>query len=121
MMQDPLVLIADGRISVRMALSDALRKAGFYVISAATGLDVLRLAQSASPEAVVVGGSFPDFEGGTVKAFMEDDDRFRAISVHLLPDLSDGPGEAGRAWSGLLGEILGSLACRGAGYEAVCS
>lgn len=89
MQGDPLILLADGRTPVLNALAHALRESGYYVVAAQNGLDAVRLARNAHPEAVLLGGAFPDFDAEVVADFLADDWDLRCIPVIPLPALAE--------------------------------
>jgi len=91
MQGDPLILLADGRKPVLTALAHALRESGYYVVVAQNGLDAVRLARQANPDAVLLGGAFPDFDAEAVADFLADDWDLKCIPVVTLPKLAEHP------------------------------
>jgi signal transduction histidine kinase len=59
----PRILVVDDNAPARYAVCRMLRKNGFEVVEAATGEEALALANSASPELVLLDVNLPDIHG----------------------------------------------------------
>ncbi|MFI6318578.1 response regulator transcription factor [Nonomuraea sp. NPDC050556] len=60
------LLVVDDEPNIRELLSASLRMAGFEVVSAADGKEALRIAESSSPDLIVLDVMLPDLDGFTV-------------------------------------------------------
>jgi CheY-like chemotaxis protein len=81
----PVVLLADGDESVRLALSDILQRHGYCVVQAANGREALDyLETGAVPESVVVDVSMPVMDGRELLRAMKQRQDLAQIPVILM-------------------------------------
>jgi two-component system NtrC family sensor kinase len=80
----PRILVIDDSATVRQSLREALEGAGYEVLTAASGLEGLRLAAGTRVDAVVVDGDLPDIDGATVIRRLRLDGALRALPCLLL-------------------------------------
>ena len=83
------VLIVDDESSIRRALSAALVKKGYRVVTAASGKEGLRLARQERPIAIVLDIIMPDPDGWTVLRSLKEDAELGEIPVILATVLGD--------------------------------
>ncbi|MEP6861896.1 MAG: response regulator [Deltaproteobacteria bacterium] len=88
-----LVLVVDGSITCREALSAHLVHAGYEVVTAATGADALRLAAARRPAAIIVDRVMPDMGGDVVIRRVRLDPTVRTTSCLLLTGSDDAAAE----------------------------
>ncbi len=75
------VLSVDADAAVRSVRNEALRKAGFDVIDAATGTDALKLASEKQPTLVILAIALPGMDGFAVSKRLKADSRTASIPV----------------------------------------
>ena len=75
------VLSVDADAAVRSARNEALRKAGFDVIDAATGTDALKLASEKQPTLVILAIALPGMDGFAFSKCLKADPRTASIPV----------------------------------------
>jgi two-component system, NtrC family, sensor kinase len=80
----PRILVIDDSATVRQSLRDALEGADYEVLTAASGLEGLRLAAGGRVDAVVVDGGLPDIDGATVIRRLRLDAALRGLPCLLL-------------------------------------
>ncbi len=83
------VLAIDDSPTFREALREILERAGYHVITAASGEEGLRLVADRRPDAVVVDGVLPGIDGSTVIRRMRLDAALRMIPCVLLTASDD--------------------------------
>jgi signal transduction histidine kinase/CheY-like chemotaxis protein len=78
------VLVIDDDPTVRDLMDRFLVKQGFFVITAASGIEGLRLAREARPAAITLDVMMPDLDGWTVLAALKGDPALAGIPVILV-------------------------------------
>ena len=78
------MLVIDDDPTVRDLMDRFLVKQGFSVITAATGIEGLRLAREARPVAITLDVMMPDLDGWTVLAALKGDPALAAIPVIVV-------------------------------------
>ncbi len=78
------ILIVDDEPDLVATLAYNFRQAGFEVLTAATGRDALRLAQTRGPHLVLLDLMLPDLQGGEVCRKLKSDPKTRSIPVVML-------------------------------------
>ena len=78
------VLVIDDDPTVRDLMERFLVKQGFSVITAASGIEGLRLAREARPAAITLDVMMPDLDGWTVLAALKGDPALAAIPVIVV-------------------------------------
>ena len=78
------VLVIDDDPTVRDLMDRFLVKQGFSVITAASGIEGLRLAREARPAAITLDVMMPDLDGWTVLAALKGDPTLAGIPVILV-------------------------------------
>jgi signal transduction histidine kinase/CheY-like chemotaxis protein len=78
------VLVIDDDPTVRDLMDRYLVKQGFSVITAASGIEGLRLAREARPVAITLDVMMPDLDGWTVLAALKGDPALAAIPVIVV-------------------------------------
>ncbi len=78
------VLVIDDDPTVRDLMDRFLVKQGFSVITAASGIEGLRLAREARPAAITLDVMMPDLDGWTVLAALKGDPALAGIPVILV-------------------------------------
>jgi DNA-binding response OmpR family regulator len=87
------VLVVDDSATFREELADALRKAGYSVLTASTGEEGLRVAAASRPTAIVVDGLMPGIDGATVIRKIRLDAALRGMPCILLTAAEDSSAE----------------------------
>jgi two-component system NtrC family sensor kinase len=83
------ILIIDDSATFREELRRACRVSGYEVLTAETGAEGLRLAATHRPNAIIVDGVLPDFDGGTVIRRLRLDAALRSTPCLLLTGTQD--------------------------------
>ncbi len=78
------VLVIDDDPTVRDLMERFLAKQGFSVVTAASGLDGLRLAREVRPAAITLDVMMPDLDGWTVLAALKGDPTLAGIPVIVV-------------------------------------
>jgi two-component system NtrC family sensor kinase len=78
------VLVIEDSVTFRERIKEALEDAGYHVLGASTGEEGLRIAASARPSAVIVDGTLPGIDGGTVTRRIRMDAALRHMPCILL-------------------------------------
>jgi GAF domain-containing protein/CheY-like chemotaxis protein len=78
------VLVIDDDPTVRDLMDRFLVKQGFSVVTAASGIEGLRLAREARPAAITLDVMMPDLDGWTVLAALKGDPALASIPVILV-------------------------------------
>ena len=86
------VLIVDDDVDIREALSDVLEDRGFAVVTAANGLDALRLIRSMAlpPSVILLDLMMPIMDGWQFRAAQLADPDLGPIPVVVLSAVNDG-------------------------------
>lgn len=87
-----LVLVADDDEDQRFLLTRLLHRAGFDVVAAATGPELVALARTRSPAAILLDVQMPGQDGFETGRQLQADPRTALIPVMYLTGLSD-PGD----------------------------
>ena len=90
-----LVLVVDDSVTFREALAAEVARAGYEVITAATGAEALRIAAARRPAAIVVDGVMPDMGGDVVIRRIRLDPALRGTPCLLLTGSDDAAAEIG--------------------------
>jgi two-component system, NtrC family, sensor kinase len=85
----PRILVVDDSVTVRQILASALEADGYEVLTAASGLEGLRLAAAGRADAIVVDGDMPDIDGATVIRRLRLDAALRGMPCLLLTGSDD--------------------------------
>src|SRR5262249_22300342 len=85
-MVDITILNVNADETSRTATADLLRREGFGVIAAETGLEALGVARSAQPQLVVLNLSLPDLSGKEVVRRLKED-----VLTSTIPILQTSP------------------------------
>jgi signal transduction histidine kinase/CheY-like chemotaxis protein len=80
----PSVLVVDDDPTVRDVMERFLTKEGFSVVTAATGVEALRLARELHPAAITLDVLLPDLDGWTALAALKGDPALAEIPVILV-------------------------------------
>src|SRR5688500_18550508 len=80
----PLVLVIDDSITYRTAIAQALEKAGYAVVAAASGEEGLRAATRLRPDVVVVDWMLPDVDGTAIIRTIRLEPALRRIPCLLI-------------------------------------
>ena len=80
----PLVLVIDDSITYRTAIAQALKQAGYAVVSAASGEEGLRAATRLRPDVVVVDWMLPDVDGTAIIRTIRLEPALRRIPCLLI-------------------------------------
>ena len=90
MLQQPLrILVADADQTSRKYLTWHLQDAGYFVIPAATGADVLLQCEIDPPDAAVLDVRLPDIDGYDVCSQLRRDHRTQDIPIILTTVVAD--------------------------------
>jgi two-component system, cell cycle response regulator DivK len=86
----PLVLVAEDNEDNRIIATTILRHAGYRVIEASCGTDVLQLARSELPDLILMDVGMPDIDGWTATRTLREDPstagvKILAFTAHALP------------------------------------
>jgi len=89
--REMLESFVDDELANRYALSRVLVQAGYDVIEAATGMEAVALARSASPDLILMDLLLPGMDGWQATAELKRDPRVRhvpivALTAHALSD-----------------------------------
>src|SRR5436190_111910 len=82
--EEPLILVVDDDATVRGLVERHLQRAGFAVVTAASGHEGLRLVRELRPAAVTLDIMMPDLDGWTVLAAIKGDPDLASIPVVLM-------------------------------------
>jgi two-component system, NtrC family, sensor kinase len=85
----PTVLVIDDSVTFRNEIQEILQSAGYDVTTAASGEEGLHSAVNNRPAAVIVDGSLPGIDGGTVVRRMREDAALRRTPCLLLTASED--------------------------------
>lgn len=88
-----VVIVIDDSPTFRAAIADALVRAGYATVAAASGPEGLRLAASQRPAAIIVDGMMPDMDGASVIRRVRLDPALRTTPCILLTGSDDGASE----------------------------
>lgn len=80
----PRALIADDSLSVRRALEQLLRDAGFEVDTARDGLEALGVLNRATPDVILLDLEMPKLSGLEVASFVRQTDQFKHVPVVMI-------------------------------------
>jgi PAS domain S-box-containing protein len=83
------ILVIDDSATSRALLSQACEEAGYTVVTAADGVEGLRLAAARRPDAVIVDGVLPGIDGPTVIRRIRLDEALRGIPCVLMTASDD--------------------------------
>jgi signal transduction histidine kinase/CheY-like chemotaxis protein len=83
------VLVIEDEPEMRELLMQDLSQRGYRVLSAAGGVEGLRLAREVRPDAITLDIVMPDLDGWTVLRTLKDDPELRDVPVVLLTVLRD--------------------------------
>ena len=78
------VLIADDKATSRELVRTVLEKEGYSVIEAADGIEALRNAREAMPDAIILDLQMPGLDGFAVLHELRKDQRFAATPIMAL-------------------------------------
>jgi len=92
---ESLVLVVDDSVTFREALAAEVARAGYEVITAATGAEALRIAAARRPAAIIVDGVMPDMGGDVVIRRIRLDPALRGTPCLLLTGSDDAAAEIG--------------------------
>jgi putative two-component system response regulator len=87
----PSILVVDDAPSNVALLTALLKGRGYLVHAAESGEEALRLAESVSPDLILLDICMPGLDGYETCQRLKGDARFRAIPVIFLSSLSDAP------------------------------
>jgi DNA-binding response OmpR family regulator len=87
--EERTLLVIDDSATMRSELAEAFSRAGYRVLSAASGEEGLRIAASAKPDAIVVDGVMPNTDGATVIRRVRLDAALRGTPCILLTASED--------------------------------
>jgi len=88
-----LVLVVDDSITFREALATEIARAGYEVVTAASGAEALRSAAARRPSAIIVDGVMPDMGGDVVIRRIRLDPAVRTTPCLLLTGSDDAAAE----------------------------
>ncbi len=80
----PTVLIVDDEEDIRELIAMNLRREGYQILEAATGLDALRIAKKKEPDAIILDLMLPEMDGFTVFSELQKDNRTSRMPVLML-------------------------------------
>lgn len=80
----PRALIADDSLSVRRALEQLLRDAGFEVDAARDGLEALGVLNRHTPDVILLDLEMPKLSGLEVASFVRQTDQFKHVPVVMI-------------------------------------
>ncbi len=80
----PRVVVADDSLSVRRALAELMKDAGFEVATARDGLEALELVNSVAPALVILDLEMPKLNGLEVTRFMRSRAQTRHVPVVMI-------------------------------------
>jgi signal transduction histidine kinase/CheY-like chemotaxis protein len=83
------VLVIDDDATARELISDHLKAEGFSVVTAAGGLEGLRLAKEIRPTAITLDVMMPDLDGWSVLAALRQDSELAEIPVIMVTILDE--------------------------------
>jgi CheY-like chemotaxis protein len=83
------VLVIDDDATARELISDHLKAEGFSVVTAAGGLEGLRLAKEMRPTAITLDVMMPDLDGWSVLAALREDSELAEIPVIMVTILDE--------------------------------
>jgi CheY-like chemotaxis protein len=114
----PLALVADDEAEVRQLVGDVLIEAGFEILSARDGLELLDLAARHRPELIVADVMMPKMDGYTAIARLRGQPATARIPIIMLTgctdpaygQLSEGMGAAAHLTKPFSPILLGELA-----------
>lgn len=81
--QKCVLLVEDDR-SARRFLEIALQRSGYQVITAADGLEALKLSRTSAVDAVVTDAIMPHLSGRELARFLRQDPKLNAVPIVLL-------------------------------------
>jgi DNA-binding response OmpR family regulator len=85
----PRVLVADNDVANRKSLTWHLQDAGFHVVPAACGSDVLLQCEIEPPDAIIMDVGLPDMDGYDVCAHLRRDARSSEVDIILMSEAAD--------------------------------
>jgi CheY-like chemotaxis protein len=85
----PRVLIAHPDADIRNTASASLERAGYHVVSAADGLEALRIAMSVLPEVVIADSTMPKMDGRELCQLLKSQEKTSHIRVILLMRIAE--------------------------------
>lgn len=80
----PLIQIADDEVFMRRLLEATLKKGGYEVVQATTGLEALAVATTRKPQLIVMDVMMPGLDGVTVLRRLKEDEATQKIPVIIL-------------------------------------
>ncbi|WP_298819271.1 GGDEF domain-containing response regulator [Chloroflexus sp.] len=80
----PTVLIADDEPNLRFLLSNALAQAGFDVLAAEDGLDLIRIAQEEMPDVILIDLMLPGIDGYEAIRQLRNDTRTAHLPIIIV-------------------------------------
>lgn len=88
--RNALVLVAEDNEDNRIIATTILRHAGYRVVEASCGSEVLRLARSETPDLVLMDVGMPDIDGWAATRLLREDPttahvKILAFTAHALP------------------------------------
>jgi signal transduction histidine kinase/CheY-like chemotaxis protein len=86
---DCVLVIDDDATTARELISDHLKAEGFSVVTAAGGLEGLRLAKEMRPTAITLDITMPDLDGWSVLAALREDSELAEIPVIMVTILDE--------------------------------
>lgn len=82
--QRPCVLLVEDDRSVRRYLEVTLQRSGYTVITAADGLEAMKLALSSQIDVVVTDGVMPNLSGQELARFLRSNPKLSHVPIVLL-------------------------------------
>lgn len=78
------ILVVDDEPDIRQVIQARLEAAGFYVRTAATGLEAINSVRESPPDLILLDLMLPGINGFAVCAMLKRDQRFQRIPVIML-------------------------------------
>ncbi len=85
------ILIGDDSALIRDILAAAFQRAGYEVITAHNGAEVLKMALNTHPDAILMDYAMPMLSGLSVLRQLKTSQTTQNIRVYLLSGISDAP------------------------------
>lgn len=84
------VLIADGDANRRLVLTTAVKRAGYAILVATTGIDAIRKTFADKPNLIIIDYSLPGLNGAEATAILKADPTTQNIPVVIQTDFGNG-------------------------------
>jgi CheY-like chemotaxis protein len=78
---DPLVLVVDDNIIMRLSLTSAFKDAGYSTLQAADGRDALDVAAVVLPDAILMDINMPQLDGIATARILRDTPEFGRVPI----------------------------------------